>query len=50
MDEERGNIVNNPIWQTIKFQPIKARILKLDADRMSSGERMAFSDIEVVTK
>lgn len=47
---EFSNIVNNPIWQTIKFPATKARILKLDADHLSKGERMAFSDIEVVTE
>jgi alpha-L-fucosidase len=46
---EFSNIVNNPIWQTIRFQPVKAKILRLDADRLASGERMAFSDIEVRT-
>lgn len=47
---ELSNIVNNPIWQTIKFPTTKARILKLDADRLAEGERMAFDDIEVVTE
>ena len=47
---EFSNVVNNPIWQTIKFSATKARILKLDADHLSEGERMAFSDIEVVTE
>ena len=47
---EFSNIVNNPIWQTIKFQPVKAKILRLDADRLASGERMAFGDIEIETK
>ena len=47
---EFSNVVNNPIWQTIKFPATKARILKLDADHLSEGERMAFSDIEVVTE
>ena len=46
---EFSNIVNNPIWQTIKFQPVKARILKLDADRLASGERMGYGDVEVIT-
>lgn len=45
---EFSNIVNNPIWQTIKFAPIKAKVLRLDADRLADGERMAFDDIEVV--
>ena len=47
---EFSNIVNNPIWQTIKFPPVKAKILRLDADRLADGERMAFDDIEVVTE
>jgi alpha-L-fucosidase len=47
---EFSNIVNNPIWQTIKFAPVKAKILRLDADRLAEGNRMAFDDIEVVKK
>ena len=58
---EFSNIVNNPIWQTIRFQPVKARILKLDADRLWTGgephtinhkesNRMGYGDIEVVTE
>ena len=45
---EFSNIVNNPIWQTIKFAPTKAKILRLDADRLAEGERMTFGDIEIV--
>ena len=45
---EFSNIVNNPIWQTIKFPPVKAKILRFDADRLAEGDRMAFSDIEVI--
>ena len=44
---EFSNIVNNPIWQTIKFAPTKAKILRLDADCLAEGERMAFGDIEI---
>ena len=47
---EFSNIVNNPIWQTIKFAPVKAKILRLDVERMAEGERMAFGDFEVVTQ
>ena len=47
---EFSNIVNNPIWQTIKLPVTKARIIKFDADRLADGERMAFGDIEVVTE
>ena len=47
---EFSNIVNNPIWQTIKFEPVKAKILRLDANRLADGDRMAFDDFEIVTK
>ena len=47
---EFSNIVNNPIWQTIKFPAVKAKILRLDADRLAGGNRMAFSDFEVVSE
>ena len=44
---EFSNIVNNPIWQTIKFPATKVRILKLDADRLAEGQRMGYGDIEI---
>lgn len=44
---EFSNIVNNPIWQTITFPATKARILRLDADRLAEGERMGYGDIEI---
>lgn len=47
---EFSNIVNNPIWQTISFNPVKAKILRFEAERLSSGERMAYGDVEVVAE
>ena len=44
---EFSNIVNNPIWQTIKFPATKVRILKLDADRLAQGDRMGYGDIDI---
>ena len=44
---EFSNIVNNPIWQTIKFPATKARIIRFDADRLAEGERMGYGDIDV---
>ncbi len=44
---EFSNVVNNPIWQTIKFPATKARIIKFDADRLAEGERMGYGDIDV---
>ena len=57
---EFSNIVNNPIWQTIRFTPTKLKILRFEADRLYSGERLrvgerssgirlAYGDVEVVT-
>ena len=45
---EFSNIVNNPIWQTIKFSPTKVRVLRFEADRLTSGERMGYGEIEVI--
>ena len=44
---EFSNIVNNPIWQTIKFPEAKVRVLRFEADRLSSGTRMGYGDIEI---
>ena len=43
---EFSNIVNNPTWQTIRFPATKGRIIKFDADRLHSGERMGYGDME----
>ena len=45
---EFSNIVNNPIWQTINFDPTKAKVFKFEADKLSSGTRMGYSDIEII--
>ena len=47
---EFSNIVNNPIWQTIKFPATKARIIKFDADRLAEGSRMGYGDIDIQPK
>lgn len=47
---EFSNIINNPIWQTIKFKPTKAKILRFEATRLAEGDRMAYSDIEIVSE
>lgn len=47
---EFSNIVNNPIWQTIKFEPVKAKILRLDADNIYEGDRLGYDDVEVVSE
>ena len=47
---EFSNIVNNPIWQTIKLTPTKVRMIRFEADRLASGERLGYGDIEVLTE
>jgi len=44
---EFSNIINNPIWQSIKFKSTKVRVLRFEADRLSNGSRMGYGDIEV---
>ena len=44
---EFSNIVNNPIWQTIRFAPTKIRVLRFEADRLANGTRMGYGDIEI---
>ena len=45
---EFSNIVNNPIWQTVNFDPVTAKIIRLEADRLADGNRIAFDDLEVI--
>jgi alpha-L-fucosidase len=44
------SVKNTPWKQGKGFAPVKAKILRLDADRLADGDRMAFGDFEVVTK
>ena len=44
---EVSNIVNNPIWQTIKFPEVKVRVLRFEADRLAEGKRMGYSDLDI---
>jgi alpha-L-fucosidase len=44
---EFSNVVNNPIWQTVTFPPVKAKVFRFDADRLAEGERMAFDDFDI---
>ena len=45
---EFSNIVNNPIWQTINCTPATGSLLRLDCSRITSGNRIFYSDIEVI--
>ena len=45
---EFSNIVNNPIWQTIRFAPVEARVFRLEADKLADGKRFAYEDLEMV--
>lgn len=47
---EFSNIQNNPIWQTIKCNTAVGSLLKLDCSRITSGNRIHYSDVEVITE
>ncbi|MDE6343028.1 MAG: discoidin domain-containing protein, partial [Muribaculaceae bacterium] len=46
---EFSNIVNNPIWQTVRFEPAKGSVVMIEANRIAEGEHMAYSDVEFLT-
>ena len=46
---EFSNIANNPIWQTIRCKPTRAITIRLEGLRLVQGERIGYSDIEVIT-
>ena len=47
---EFSNIVNNPIWQTVRCKPTKAKVIRMEGLRLAEGERMGYNDIEVITE
>ena len=47
---EFSNIVNNPIWQTIQCEPATYRRLRLECSRITSGTRIFYDDVEVLTE
>lgn len=46
---EFSNIVNNPIWQTISFDPTECSRIRLECSRITSGTRIYYNDVEVIT-
>ena len=47
---EFSNIVNNPIWQTVRCKPTRAKVIRVEGLRLAQGERMSDSDVEVITE
>ena len=47
---EFSNIVNNPIWQTVRCKPTRAKVIRVDGLRLAQGDRMGYSDVEVLTE
>lgn len=45
---EFSNIVNNPIWQTVRINNVKTSLLRLDGVSLASGEKAEYDDIEVL--
>ena len=46
---EFSNIVNNPIWQTVNCRPTRAKVIRMEGIRLAQGDRMAYSDVEVIS-
>ena len=47
---EFSNIVNNPIWQTVRCKPTRAKVIRVEALRLAQGSRMGYSDVEVISE
>ena len=47
---EFSNIVNNPIWQTICCKSTRAKVIRVEGLRLAQGDRMGYSDVEVITE
>lgn len=45
---EFPNAVNNPIWQTVRVEPVVTSSIRLDAKTVSSGGRADFADFEIL--
>ena len=45
---EFSNIVNNPIWQTLRCKPTRAKVIRVEGLKLAQGERMAYGDVEVL--
>ncbi len=47
---EFSNIQNNPLWQIKKFEPTKARYIKLEAVRNTQGDDAAgYAELDIIT-
>ena len=46
---EFSNIVNNPIWQTVRCKPTRAKVIRVEGLRLAQGERMGYCDVEVMS-
>jgi len=47
---EFSNIVNNPIWQNIKIEPCETSMLKMESTRLTSGNKIFYTDVEVLSE
>lgn len=45
---EFSNIINNPIWQNVTFEPVETRMLRFQAESLASGTRMGYEDFEII--
>ena len=47
---EFSNIVNSPVEQTIRFDEVKAKFIRLKASKTADGNPATFAEIGVLTR
>ena len=47
---EFSNVVNNPIWQDLKFSPVKARSIRIVGTALNRGVQAKYEDIDIISE
>ena len=47
---EFSNVVNNPIWQDLKFSPVKARSIRIVGTALNRGAQAKYEDIDIISE
>ena len=47
---EFANVVNNPIWQEIRFEPVRTTAVRLVGTQLSSGGTAAYEDLNLISE
>jgi hypothetical protein len=50
-DQTNGIEASRPSsWQTVRCKPTRAKVIRVDGLRLAQGDRMGYSDVEVLTE